>query len=771
MRSSLVVAALLVLAGAFWWMPSRHLPRPQPTDKADAEEEGEGEDFARRRSAWIESLHTHAPGLDWRRADAQSREKKSQFRLALKPEAIAAAPAGTWHERGARNQAGRTSDVDYDAATDRLTAFSFGGQLWRSLRASLAWQPLNDARQFPPTGNMQHFRRLAGATERLLAADDTQGHFYYSDNQGASWSMSGGFAPANWYETIDLAARDAAGSQVYALVTDYNFGASAYQSRLLVSADRGASFSDLGFIGSSTHTALFAPGQGSNLVYLLAGSVLKRIESNNTLTTQGTIATAPVQSASDKSSLAGGIASGTPFLFAFLENAGHTSVFRSLDGGATWFARGSVPTTANIRVNAGSALHDPSFAFYGGLNLYRSIDGGSTFLPVNDWADYYDDPAHKLHADISFVRTFADSGGNDVVFVGNDGGLFQSTDHLATVSNLSLSGMRQAQYYDSYTRRTPPYTISIGAQDQGYQSAPRAPSGIANYTQVISGDYAHLTSSDGGATLWMNYPDFTLLDAAPASNGASLVSWDFSNGALQGTLFLAPMMADPLNSHIAWLAGGASTAGVDHVIQLSWNGTLATDAITSQEGSFDFGGQVTALAYSPQSPTTHFAVANAPTGSAARFFRSSTPLGAWTLAATNLPQGQYFYGTSIAPDPVRANTIYVGGSGYSGPGVYVSIDNGDSFAPMATGLPNTLVYALAISPDGNHLFAATQVGPYYYDRATSTWVDIGAGGPDNVYWHVDFVPALNTARFSTYGRGLWDFELGGGDLIFRDDFD
>jgi hypothetical protein len=90
---------------------------------------------------------------------------------------------------------------------------------------------------------------------------------------------------------------------------------------------------------------------------------------------------------------------------------------------------------------------------------------------------------------------------------------------------------------------------------------------------------------------------------------------------------------------------------------------------------------------------------------------------------------------------------------------------------MATGLPSTLVYSLAISPDGNHLFAATEVGPYYYDRATSTWVDIGAAAPDNVYWHVDYIPALRTARFSTYGRGIWDFDLGGGDLIFRDGFE
>jgi hypothetical protein len=130
---------------------------------------------------------------------------------------------------------------------------------------------------------------------------------------------------------------------------------------------------------------------------------------------------------------------------------------------------------------------------------------------------------------------------------------------------------------------------------------------------------------------------------------------------------------------------------------------------------------------------------------------------------------------TIVPDPVRKQAIYVGGSGYSNAAVYVSTNGGGAFNPMSNGLPHTLVYALAISPDGNKLFAATEVGPYFYDltggNITGNWTYIGTGAPTNIFWNVEFVPALNVARFSTYGRGILDYDMGGGDLIFRDGFE
>jgi len=768
---------LAAIAAVLWRTPNWAPLASVPTNQGP----GENDDLSQRRAEWIEAMHQHAPGLDWRALDAATRAALGQQRAVhtVRSRTVSQAPSGVplgvWRERGANNQAGRVSDVDYDPAADRITVFAHGGQLWQSTLATINWRSLNDARHFEAHYNMQHFVRLSaiGTTpERWIAADDTRHGMYYSDNQGATWQVASGLALANWVETSYLTARNVSGSQVYATIGNYNFTTQASDMHLVVSADRGASFTDLGVQGTEEKIALFAPGQGSNLVYLLTGNVLKRVETNNILSTLATITGTPTQVSSDKVGLAGGITAGatpTPFLFAFFEAGGQAKVFQSLNSGTTWSTRGTIPATANIHMTPGTALHDPTLVFFGGQNLYRSSDGGQTFAYVNDWPAYYTDSVHNLHADISYVKSYIDANNHEVFFIGTDGGVYESTDNVQTVNNISINGLRQAQYYASYTGRNPPYTILASAQDQGYQRNSDPPSGIAGYQQLLSGDFGALSSSDGGATVWNNETSFTQIDPTPTAGGVVLPRWDFStDGNLQNMLFLPPLMADPTSSYSAWLAGGAATAGLNHVIKLTWNGTVAwTGTITSDEGTYDFGGQVTALA---NDGGTFFAVANNSGGNAS-FFRTTTPGGAWSKTVTTLPQGQFFYGNGIVVDPFRANTIYVSGSGYSGPGVYVSTNNGTSFTAMNAGLPSTLIYALAISPDGANLFAATEVGPYYYDRGNSMWVDIGASAPDNIYWNVDFISALNIARFSTYGRGLWDYDLGGGDEIFRAGFE
>ncbi len=67
---------------------------------------------------------------------------------------------------------------------------------------------------------------------------------------------------------------------------------------------------------------------------------------------------------------------------------------------------------------------------------------------------------------------------------------------------------------------------------------------------------------------------------------------------------------------------------------------------------------------------------------------------------------------------------------------------------------------MADSDGGQFLFAATAVGPYVYDLYEEGWFDLaGVSAPDQTYWTVDYISEINTARFGTYGRGIWDFVL------------
>ncbi|MEG8007465.1 hypothetical protein U2444_14800, partial [Listeria monocytogenes] len=47
-----------------------------------------------------------------------------------------------------------------------------------------------------------------------------------------------------------------------------------------------------------------------------------------------------------------------------------------------------------------------------------------------------------------------------------------------------------------------------------------------------------------------------------------------------------------------------------------------------------------------------------------------------------------------------------------------------------------------------------------FKTATQEWHYLGGiSAPSETFWSVEYIPALNIARFGTYGRGIWDFAL------------
>lgn len=769
----LLVAACLAACAP---PPAAVLPAPVSLpDEHDPGRSGE-------RRAYLELLHRAAPEDDWRAIDAATLAVALERRMAARARALArnssaealwtvelgAGQSGQWRERGSRNQAGRVIGTDYDPASGRLLSYAHGGQLWRAQRTALDWTSVNDAAQFVPNRSGGFFLRLGGTPERLLVASDRPVGLYLSDDAGQLWTAAAGIPAGGWYAT-GLAARGLGSSEVFLLRNFSDPGAGTFRPRLFASVDRGASFVDRGFVGSRDQVALFAPRYDSGEVYVLAGATLSRVVPGSHALQ--TLSTVPLPGAlgTRQVLLTGGVAAGgQTFLYALYSTggggtSGNAWVLRSLDGGLTWTERATAPTGAFAFNSAASSTRDPERLYVGGVNAYRSGDGAATWQLVSNWADYYPQPASRLHADVPAIDVFRDPGGFERIFVSTDGGLFESTDHLVTVANLSLANMNVSQYYGSYTRRSPPHDIHVGAQDQGFQKRLAAPAaGALDFVQTISGDYAHLVSGDGGGTLWSVYPGFALLDLAPGSLGTgSLRFGDFPALGFTGWLFLAPMAADPVNPRVVHVGGGRLSGGGHHILRLEWTGS----SFSASQSSHDFGSVLTALAFDPLAGNRRYAMT-----SARQFFRSDDGGGTWTNTASNLPANQFFWGQRILPHPTIGNRVYVAGSGYSNPAVFVSDDAGTSFQPFATGLPSTLVYDIAISPDGQHLFAATEVGAFRYDPAQAQWQDItAAGGPAQTFWHVDYIAALGTARFSTYGRGLWDFVVAG-DTIFANGF-
>jgi photosystem II stability/assembly factor-like uncharacterized protein len=441
-----------------------------------------------------------------------------------------------------------------------------------------------------------------------------------------------------------------------------------------------------------------------------------------------------------------GSEAGAPRLWAVWSG---DKLYRSDDAGASWTFLQVLPDYWDV-VNGSITSVDT--LLYGGVEAHRSVDGGASFAVINTWQSYYGNPAARLHADVMGIDVVANAGPfGETWYVSTDGGLYRSTDLLVSVQNLSLSGLRVSQYYSTHTSVRNLDRVVAGAQDQGYQraSVPATPPNTSlAFSQLISGDYGHLTSGDGDHDfLFSCYPGFVLCHVGETA--PQLFTEDFPAG--ESHAWIPPVVADPLDPRHFFLCASRIYRYVKSA------GNNWTPAMWS---TFDFGiaaGEyVSALAFSPVDPQRAYAVTDR-----GRLYRSSNRGVSWTLSASTGPTGQYFYGTALLASSLDPDTVFVGGSGYSGPAIYRSTNGGVSFQPYSTGLPPTLVYCLGESPDGRGtLFCGTETAAYSRADGAASWTDITSPyAPITIYWSVEALGARNTMRFGTYGRGAWDYRI------------
>ena len=309
------------------------------------------------------------------------------------------------------------------------------------------------------------------------------------------------------------------------------------------------------------------------------------------------------------------------------------------------------------------------------------------------------------------------------------------------------------------THKSNPQINYVGTQDQGYQRSLADGGGEMTYTQEISGDYAHIVSSDSGNTIWMVYPGFTMLILNASTANAEIKSLDFNGSE---PLWLPPTMADPLNPYTCYIAGGHQGTGGSRMPKIDYNGTGLEESELPKNFATQNSGNISAMASSPINPYYWYVLTTEGV-----FYRSTDAGVTWTRKEiSNGPGAHYFHGSSIFSSENTLGKVYISGSGYSNDGVWVSNDNGANFTSIQGNLPHTMVYSIAGDLSDSLIFAATEVGPYAYVVSDSTWYHLGNGkAPVQTYWSIEYVAATNTARFGTYGRGMWDFELQGSAAI------
>jgi len=708
-------------------------------------EETEDEDHFREKQKWIEDMHLSAPDDNWRLKDQMYRFQTLNTRNSDELPVY-----GKWRELGSNNQAGRTVFTYYEPQTDILYVAADGGQIWKATLGSEEWFPVNDHFKIPAIRLITRFNEPG--FNRLLVHSAAWNNIgiLYSDDDGINWSLADGLDNiAGWGFIKRTVVKPNNEKTIYCIAQEWDYNAWKAVSRLYKSTDLGESFNLLHTFDSNVDYAdIWTSGLNDEPVYIVFQNTLYYVDEEDNLYTVSTL-----PNAENGNTLLTGFDTGNGCkLYTMINYSGASHFYASTIDGMSWEEKGTNsqgPFMTNSFL-ASSTVQD--VLYFGGVEAFYSLNAGVSWTKVNNWGQYYSSPEDKLHADIPSFNSYIVGDGFERLFINTDGGTYVSFDQMENVLNLSLNNLRISQYYSTYTCRFDPAYTHAGSQDQGYQrSVDGMNYGPVNYDQVISGDYGNLVSGDGGASIWMVYPGFAMY-GPDINNTNTLILEDFVGSGYQ---WLPKLMDDPDDPEKVYLAGGHISEGT-HIMHLERN----FGNVTYTELPFDFsnGGNpaISAMAYSKINNDYRYVLTTD-----RDLFYSTDAGNSWTLTeGFEGPEAHYFYGASIAPANQTLGLLYVAGSGYSGPGVFKSTDNGVSFVDFAEGLPESMVYQVVLTADDSLLFAATAVGAFVCKTWEGQWYSLADGiVPDQAFWAVDYVDTLKVMRFSTYGRGVWDFQL------------
>jgi len=373
----------------------------------------------------------------------------------------------------------------------------------------------------------------------------------------------------------------------------------------------------------------------------------------------------------------------------------------------------------------------------GGVNTWRTSDGGSNWFLNNIWSASQTTSVPEVHADKHFIAFHPLN--NSFVYECNDGGLYVTNDGGTNWYDLT-NGMGISQIYRIGTSATVANDVICGLQDNGSK-------------ELYSGTWYDQTGGDGMECII----DYTNADIQFATYVQGKIykttdGWVTNNQIVDnlvtaaGTVdepgaWVTPYIMHPTNNNILLV-------GKSQVYQTTNGGST-----WAQLGTISgINGNIISMAYAPSTPNTIYVA------SANEIFKTTNGGGTWSLIRTSTERITY-----ISVSATNSQVLWITNSGYTaGYKVWTSANGGSTWSNYSGTLPNIPVNCIVYENGSNGgLYIGTDLGVYYRDALMSDWISFNTGLPNVVVNELEISYSNNKLWAATFGRGLWRSDLYG----------
>ncbi len=795
-KAYLLVLTLLAILAIAFWLPYKNSPQQRQREKYEAYLAKEYQKLAKQVEPAVDQPGLAALQDYYATMDPVSKripkERLLQAWQTLRSETKSTSDEIEWNIVPS-NMGGRTRAIMWDpndASGKRVFAGSVAGGLWKNdniLDGNSNWENINDfmpslsisCLTYDPNNTMVFYAGSGeGQTARLIYRESggLGVGIWKSNDGGTSWELLPSTSGFKYITDIRVRNEDGQ-SVIYAgVISGYYHGEhpSTPSEGLFRSADGGATWTQVLpnhaggkpyapadieiaangriFVGTMKNedgdggaTILFSDTglEGSWTVFDDYESIIENDPENN-VPGRVVLAAAP----SDANRIyaligAGHIASSTGFNYAYGRN-----ILRSDDNGLTWEEKNMPDAGGNGFATLSwhafvASVHpaNPDMLFIGGLDIWRSTNGGDSWGQLSDWVlMYYGGGPEYVHGD-QHCQVFNPQN-SDQLLLASDGGIFLTVN----AADDPVVFQERNTHYNSllfYTCDIHPGTgvnqFLGGLQDNGTLLYSGSALNINDMVSGGDGAYCFYDKNSPGvaiSTVYFNYI-FTYEDNS---------FYDYNN--FQSGVFINPMDYDYKNDILYANACSFSGYNSNKILRIknipSLNDTYNVNLNTGLNVYFS------SLKVSPHSPpnTTTLYVAS----QNGRLFRAENAQSVPEVTEIGSPDFPSAYISSIAIGGSE-DTLLVTFSNYGVPSVWQTYDGGENWTDISAGLPDIPVRWAIYHPEtSKNIMLATELG-IWKSVDGSTWTH-DATFPNVRVDMLRMREGDNTVLAASHGRGL-----------------